>query len=82
MTRHRARASCWLATTKSTPDRPEAIILLIALPLAPLAPHTPDAWLQFLQFGGLQIDRHTLPHVLGASRTPHPSRDWPVRDRG
>src|ERR1700722_12674302 len=29
-----------LATTKSTPDRPETIMLLIALPPAPPTPHT------------------------------------------
>ena len=67
------------AATKSTPEKPETIMLLTALPPA----HTNDAELQFPQLGGLQIIGITLPLSLGVGRRrflPLWSKGWLVRE--
>ena len=60
---------------KSTPQRPETIILLTASPTgaAPYPAHH-DARLQFPQFGGFQIDSHLWPHDVGRPPAPVNSR--------
>ena len=50
----RARASV-LATTKSTPDRPETIMLLIALPPAPPTPHTTMRGFSSFSWGAFRL---------------------------
>src|ERR1700733_13087060 len=44
-----------LATTKSTPDRPETIILLIALPPAPPTPHTTMRGFSCFSWGAFRL---------------------------
>src|SRR5271157_5839971 len=44
-----------LATTKSTPDRPETIMLLIALPPAPPTPHTTMRGFSSFSWGAFRL---------------------------
>ena len=62
-----------LATTKSTPARPDVIMLLTALPPAPPTPHTVMRGFSSLQFRRLQIDRHCSGLSLSPGRCAHSS---------
>src|SRR5208283_3407587 len=62
-----------LATTKSTPDRPERIMLLIALPPAPPMPHTIIRGFSSFSWGGFRsIGIPSLSRVGRAPTPPHP----------
>src|SRR5271168_4097057 len=70
-----------LATTKSTPDRPEAIILLIALPPAPPTPHTTMRGFSSFSWGAFRpIGISRLSCWALESHQRH-RQSWPVKER-
>ena len=70
-----------LATTKSTPDKPEAIILLIALPPAPPTPHTTMRGFSSFSWGAFRLIGIPCLTCWALADAASPSANWPVRDR-
>src|SRR3984885_13333536 len=66
-----------LATTKSTPDRPEAIILLIALPPAPPTPHTTRRGLSSFSWGAFRLIGIPCLTCWALADAVFPSTEWP-----
>src|SRR5580700_230101 len=82
--REEARAcASVLATTKSTPDRPETIMLLIALPPAPPTPHTTMRGLSSFSCGAFKLIGIPCLSRYARRRRLHPPRlkGWPARER-
>src|SRR5271170_7924565 len=63
-----------LAATKSTPVRPERIMLLIALPPAPPTPHTTMRGFSSFSWGAFRLIGTILPHLLSPRRRLTPPR--------
>src|SRR5271170_7323331 len=66
-----------LATTKSTPDRPEPIILLIALPPAPPTPHTTMRGLSSFSWGAFRLIGIPCLTCWARADAALPSAEWP-----
>ena len=68
-----------LATMKSTPARPEVIMLLTAFPPAPPTPHTMMRGLSSLNSGALKLIVIVVAFRLSSGATPIPDSAFIVR---